>query len=219
MSCTSGRSPMSEHRSCPSSGVRNLGGRRIGRTLGHVDDLSARRRWPFLLFGAVGVVACVVVAALPDNLVTQMERNRAFDSGQAGWAYRLLVLFAVAAAAYTMFKAITIESVRRSQERDERARALSPERVVDSVSQNAAALPLLTIVYGVASLIFTGQRGGFWLFPLIALGQGAWHYRSVGEIARWLSFQPEPEPEEEVSTEWKREPPDYCPPLARGLVT
>lgn len=183
-----------------------------------MEALVARRRWAFVGFGAVGVVACVVVAALPESLVAQMERNRALSSGQAGWAYRLLVLFALAAAAYTMFRAITIESIQRSQARSEKVRALSPERIVDSVSQNAAALPLLTIVYGVTSLIFTGQRGGFWLFPVIALAQGTWHYRSVGEIARWLSYQPEPEPEEEVSTEWKREPPDYCPPLARGLV-
>lgn len=184
-----------------------------------MEDLLARRRLPFLAFGAVGVVACVVIASLPDSLIAQIERNRALTSGQAGWAYRLLVLFALAAAAYGMFRAFTVDAVKRSQERSAKARALSPERAIDSVSQNAAAIPLLTIVYGVASLVFTGQRGGFWLFPLIALGQGAWHYRSVGEIARWLSFQPEPEPEEEVSTEWRREPPDYCPPLARGLLT
>lgn len=186
-----------------------------------MEDLARRRRGPFVLFGVAGLVACVVVAALPESLVAQMERNRALNSGQAGWAYRLLVLFALAAAAYTMLKAITVDSVARSQQRSDKVRALPAERVIDSVSQNAAALPLLTIVYGVASLIFTGQRGGFWLFPLIAIAQGAWHYRSVGEIARWLSFQPEPqpEPEEELLMEWKREPPDYCPPLARGLLT
>ncbi|MDQ4124648.1 MAG: hypothetical protein M3134_03470 [Actinomycetota bacterium] len=182
-----------------------------------MEDLVARRRWPFLAFGAVGVVACVVIVALPDSLLVQMERNRPFDSGQAGWAYRLLVLFALVAAGFTMFRAFTVDSVKRSQERS--SKPMTPERIVDSVAQNAAAVPLLTIVYGVASLIFTGQRGGFWLFPLIALGQGAWHYRSVGEIARWLSFQPEPEVEEAVSTEWRREPPDYCPPLARGLLS
>lgn len=184
-----------------------------------MEDLLGRRRWPFLAFGAVGIVACVVIASLPDSLLAQLERNRALTSGQAGWAYRFLVLFALAAAAFSMFRAITVDSVKRSQETNPKARAMAPPRIVDSVSQNAAAIPLLTIVYGVASVYFTGQRGGFWLFPLIALGQGAWHYRSVGEIVRWLVFQPEPEPEEEVSTEWRREPPDYCPPLARGLVT
>ncbi|MDQ3957009.1 MAG: hypothetical protein M3273_01670 [Actinomycetota bacterium] len=183
-----------------------------------MDELIQRRRPPFIAFGAAGVVACVVVAALPESLVVQMERNRALNSGQAGWAYRLLVLFALAAAAYGGFRAITIDAVKRSRERDPRTASLPAERVIGSVAQNAAALPLLTIVYGIASLIFTGQRGGFWLFPLIALAQGAWHYRSVGEIARWMAYQPEPEAEEEVSTEWKREPPDYCPPLARGLV-
>ncbi|MDQ3953036.1 MAG: hypothetical protein M3279_08755 [Actinomycetota bacterium] len=184
-----------------------------------MEELMGRRRWPFVAFGAVGIVACIVIASLPDGLLAQMERNRAFSSGQAGWAYRLLVLFALGAAAYTMFRVFTIDSVKRSQDRDAaKGRTMPVERVVDSISQNAASVPLLTIVYGVASVFFTGQRGGFWLFPLIALGQGAWHYRSVGEIVRWLAFQPEPEPAEEISTEWKREPPDYCPPLARGLV-
>lgn len=197
-------------------GPRDSGG--LAGTLGTVEDLLARRRWPFLGFGAVGIVACIVILSLPESLVAQMERNRALSSGQAGWAYRLLVLFALAAAAFSMFRAITVDAVKRSRESNAKAAALSQQRVVDSVSQNAAAIPLLTIVYGVASVIFTGQRGGFWLFPLIALGQGAWHYRSVGEIVRWLTFQPEPEAEEEISTEWRREPPDYCPPLARGLV-
>ena len=182
-----------------------------------MDDLAGRRRWSFLLFGAVGVVACVVVAALPESLVVQLERNRGLNSGQAGWAYRLLVLFALVGAAYSMFKVFTIESIQKDRARNAKTRSMSPERIVDSVAQNAAAIPLLNIVYGAASLLFTGQRGGFWLFPLIALAQGAWHYRSVGEIARWLSLAPEPEPEEEISTEWKREPADYCPPLARGL--
>ena len=183
-----------------------------------MEELLARRRLPFIGFAAVGVVACIVILSLPESLIAQMERNRALDSGQAGWAYRFLVLFALVAAAFSMFRAITIDAVKRSMERNPKARSSTPQRIIDSISQNAAAIPLLTIVYGVASVFFTGQRGGFWLFPLIALGQGAWHYRSVGEIARWVSFQPEPEPEDEISTEWKREPPDYCPPLARGLV-
>lgn len=199
--------------------VRAAGAPRIARYARTVEELLARRRWPFLAFGAVGIVACIVILSLPESLLSQMERNRALSSGQAGWAYRLLVLFALVAAAFSMFRAITVDAVKRSRERNPKAQAMPPERVVDSVSQNAASIPLLTIVYGVASVIFTGQRGGFWLFPLIALGQGAWHYRSVGEIVRWLAFQPEPEPEEELSTEWRREPPDYCPPLARGLVT
>ena len=183
-----------------------------------MDDLIERRRWPFLAFGAVGLVACFVVAALPESLVTQMEQNRALNSGQAGWAYRFLVLFALVGAAYSMFKVFTVESIQKAQARDSKTKELPPRRIIESVAQNAAAIPLLTVVYGVASLYFTGQRGGFWLFPLIALGQGAWHYRSVGEIARWMALVPEPEPEPDVSTDWKREPPDYCPPLARGLA-
>ncbi|HEV2757312.1 MAG TPA: hypothetical protein VG318_16225 [Actinomycetota bacterium] len=183
-----------------------------------MEDLAGRRRAPFLLFGAVGVLACIVVLALPESLVVQLERNRGLNSGQAGWAYRLLVLFALAGAVYSMFKVFTIESIQKDRARNEKTKAMSPERIVDSVAQNAAAIPLLNVVYGAASLLFTGQRGGFWLFPLIAVAQGAWHYRAVGEIARWLSLEPEPEEEPDLSTEWKRVPPDYCPPLARGLV-
>ncbi|MFN2586803.1 MAG: hypothetical protein ABR613_01610 [Actinomycetota bacterium] len=183
-----------------------------------MEDLARRRRLPFLAFGSVGLVVCIVVLALPESLIVQLERNRGLNSGQAGWAYRLLVLFALAGAAYSVFKVFTIESVQKDRERNEKTREMSPERVVDSASQNAAAVPLLNLVYGAASLLFTGQRGGFWLFPLIALAQGAWHYRAVGEIARWLTLVSEPEPEPDVSTQWRREPPDYCPPLARGLV-
>ena len=92
-----------------SEGVRAAGAARIARYARIVEELlTTRRRWPFLAFGAVGVVACVVIVALPDSLLVQMERNRALDSGQAGWAYRLLVLFALVAAAFTMFGALLI---------------------------------------------------------------------------------------------------------------
>jgi hypothetical protein len=75
----------------------------------------------------------------------------------------------------------------------------------------------LTFVYGLAAFLVTGQRGGYWLFAVLFLAQGAWYYRQVGDIGRWLEFQPEvvTRPSSAV---WIREPDDYCPPLARSLT-
>ncbi len=83
-----------------------------------------------------------------------------------------------------------------------------------SLARNSGAAIAITIGYGVVSLAFTGLRAGFWLFVFIAALQAAWYYRQSGEIARWLTFQPDVR---KSSSEWRREPPDYCPPLTRGL--
>jgi hypothetical protein len=52
---------------------------------------------------------------------------------------------------------------------------------------------------------------------MLFLAQAAWYYRQVGDIGRWLGFQPEvvAQPSSAV---WIREPDDYCPPLARSLT-
>jgi hypothetical protein len=75
----------------------------------------------------------------------------------------------------------------------------------------------LTFVYGLAAFLVTGQRGGYWLFAVLFIAQAAWYYRQVGDIGRWLGFQPEvvAQPSSAV---WVREPGDYCPPLARSLT-
>jgi hypothetical protein len=130
---------------------------------------------------------------------------------QSGWAYRLLVVAALAQVFWVGFRLLRPERVAAGRDAD-----LSNERVFAMTARTAAFIPALTIVYGLAALWVTGERGGFWLFVLIAVAQAAWYYRQVGEIGRFLGFQPQPAPHPGPGA-WIREPPDYCPPLARGL--
>jgi hypothetical protein len=75
---------------------------------------------------------------------------------------------------------------------------------------------VLTLVYGVATFYVTGQRGGFWLFAVLAVLQAAWYYRQVGQVAKWLVLQPDTSlTERSRASTWKREPSDYTPPLGR----
>jgi hypothetical protein len=165
---------------------------------------------------AIGIVA-LAVARLPESFVSNMERNRDFSSGQAGWFYRLILLAAVAQVVYGGYFILRSERVRRAQERDPRIAAMPHRRLITSLARTAAAMVMLTLAYGLASLFITGERGGFWVFPLLAVGQAAWYFRQVGDIERWLGFQPEPVLER-PRAEWTREPPDYIPPLVRGLT-
>ena len=188
-----------------------------GSTLAGMNELSLRRWPPFAVVGAILLVVCVAVARLPDSFLAQMERNRTFSGTEAGWAYRLLVIAAVAQAIYGGFVALRIERVRRARAEDRKVRRMSRAKILKIVTRNAAGMIVWTLIYGIASLALTGQRGGFWLFPLLAVAQGAWCYRQTGEIGRWLAFQPEAETGSRRSI-WVREPADYCPPLARGLT-
>lgn len=172
---------------------------------------------PFLVALAILLVAALAMLQLPETLVAQLANNRFFTSSQAGWAYRLLVLAAVAQAAYGGFVLLRAENVQRARAKDSRVAAPTTPRVISLLSRNAAFMALLTLVYGLAAFAVTGQRGGFWLFPLVALFQGAWYYRQVGEVARWLSRQIERDESSDAGR-----PSDsssrYCPPLARGLT-
>lgn len=175
-----------------------------------------RRRVPFWVVGAILIVVCIGVLRLPESFVAQVERNRALSSSQAGWAYRLIAVVAIAQAAYGGFFLLRPEAIRKARAGDDKVAAMPRERIASLVARNAAFMVVLTLVYGIAALAITGQRGGFWLFPVVAVAQGAWYYREVGEIGRWLTFQPEVEPPRRRG-DWSREPADYCPPLARGL--
>lgn len=179
-------------------------------------DQVIRPRAPFWVAAAVLLVVCIGVLRLPESFVAQVERNRPLSSNQAGWAYRLIAVVAVAQAAYGGFFLLRPEAIRKARAGDQKIATAPRERVASLVARNAAFMVVLTLVYGIAALAITGQRGGFWLFPLVAVAQGAWYYRQVGEIGRWLTFQPEIESPGRGG-DWNREPADYCPPLARGL--
>jgi hypothetical protein len=94
---------------------------------------------------------------------------------------------------------------------------MSREEIIVSLARNAAGMCGLTLVYGIAALGLTGQRGGFWLFPGLLVLQAAWYYRQVGEIAKWIEFQPAFIATEAPTPGWSAGPPDYTPPIARGL--
>ena len=113
------------------------------------------------------------------------------------------------------------ERVQKARERDPKLARMSRAEVVASAARNAAGITLLTLVYGISALAITGERGGFWLFALLTGAQLAWYFRQVGEISRWISFQPEfvpqPSPDEGESRGGEGRPHVYTPPLARGV--
>ncbi|MDQ3645938.1 MAG: hypothetical protein M3345_03285 [Actinomycetota bacterium] len=172
---------------------------------------------PFALAAAFSAIVCLAVVRIPDIFLGQIERSRPFTDAQAGWAFRLIALAALAQVLYGGFVVLRPETVARARTEHLKTKLMTRSRILTSVTRTAAGMMLLTLVYGLAALYVTAQRGGFWLFPAIEIAQGAWYYRQVGEIGRWLGFQPEVEVVEPREGAWNREPPDYCPPIARGL--
>lgn len=182
------------------------------------EELYDRRRPPFILAAAVTAIVSVAIARLPDSLVVSIETNRFLSNAGAGWAYRLLAFFAVALILYGGFYVLRIDHVKRARAEDDKVAAMTRARLVTSLSRNAAGMTLLTFVYGLAAFGVTGERGGFWLFPLLCVLQGAWYFREIGAVARWLGFQPDIAIDVVPEAIWKREPPDYTPPIARTLT-
>lgn len=166
---------------------------------------------------AILLVLCIAVARLPDSLVSLLERQSPFTSGQTGWAYRLLAFAAVAQALYGGFVLLRPSKVERSRQSDPKLAQMPRTKLIAIVARTAASMLAFTLAYGIAAFIVGGQRGGFWLFPVIAVAQGAWYYRELGQIARWLGFQPEHTAKDPARGLWTREPVDYCPPIVRGL--
>lgn len=180
-------------------------------------ELVAKRLRPFGVAAAITLVVCIAIARLPDSLVELLDRKSPFSSAQVGWAYRLLVLAALAQALYGGFVLLRADHVQRARAKDPKLAAMSRAKLTGIVARTAASMVLFTLIYGIAAFLVGGQRGGFWLFPLLALAQGAWYYRQVGQVAKWMGFQPEAEPHQPGRGAFQREPDDYCPPLVRGL--
>ena len=162
-------------------------------------------------------IAYIAMARLPESYVAQLRRSRPLETAQSDWAYRLLVFAAVAQAIYGGFVLLQTDRVKGVLTGEGRLAGLTRDRVLTLLMRNAATMIALTFAYGMAAFVITGQRGGFWLFAFLTALQGAWYFRQVNQIANFLDFQQEPEPEEKDGT-WKRPPPDYSPPIARGLT-
>jgi hypothetical protein len=170
----------------------------------------------FLVSAVVIFIVSLAVFRLPDSYVAQVERNTPLSDSQAGWAYRLLAFAAIGQAAYGGFSIIQVERVRKARKADPRTAAMTGEETVRSLARTGAGMVVLTLVYGVASFYVSGQRGGFWLFVLVAVAQGAWYYRQVGQVAKWAMQQPDVDPKAQLRPpSWQPEPPDYSPPLGR----
>ncbi len=182
-----------------------------------VQELYDRRRPPFIATAAVLAILSIAVARLPDSFVNLLERNRILDTSAAGWAYRLLAFFAIVQALYGGFYVLRIDQVKRARADDPKVARMTRVQVVRSLARTATGMVVLTFVYGLAAFGVTGERGGFWLFPVLCLLQGAWYFREIGTVARWLGFQPDTAVEVTPEAVWKREPADYVPPIARSL--
>jgi hypothetical protein len=182
-----------------------------------VKDIMERRWPPFAFVSAVLLVLSIALARLPESLVEQIERNSPLTGTEGGWAYRFLVAFAVVQILYGGFWVLRVERVKRAQESDAKVARMSRPHLLGSIARNAAGMIFLTFVYGLAAFLITGQRGGYWLFAVLFVAQGAWYYRLVGDVGRWLGFQPERTARPSPAL-WRREPDDYCPPIARSLT-
>ena len=172
---------------------------------------------PFVLLVFCALVVCAIVIQVPDTFLGQLERNRPLTDGQAGWAYRLIAFFAIVQVLYGGFAVFRIERLQAAREHDAKLAQMAPDRVVASLSRNAAGMVFLTLIYGLATIAITGLRGGFWLFPMLALAQGAWYFREIGQIARWGSFQPVEVVSDPDRGAWHPPGPGHVPALARGM--
>ena len=169
------------------------------------------------MLGVVLAFVFVAVARLPEAFVTQLEHRSPFTTAQAGWAFRLLALAAFAQAAYGGFSVLQVDRVREARASDDKVSRMSRQEIAEMVSRNAAYLVALTIVYGIATLAMTGERGSFWLFAVLSLAQAAWYFRQTRQITEYLSVQSEQDPSAKPPEAWHREPDDYSPPLARAM--
>jgi hypothetical protein len=181
-----------------------------------VQDRVQMHTTPFIYLGAVMLIVFLAVARLPELFVAQMERNSPLSFAQAGWAFRLLALSAVAQAAYGGFSILQVDKVRESWDTDPKMASMTRDQVAGLVSRNATIMVGLTLVYGLALFFLTGERGSFWFFALLAVLQAAWYFRQTRKITEYLAVQQEPVTDK-AGGRWEREPDDYCPPLARSF--
>lgn len=186
-----------------------------------MEQVGNTRNLPLSVGLGLLFIVSLAVARLPESFVDQMRRNRPFDISQSGWLYRLLAIVAFAQAAYIGFVLLRTDRVQRARERDSRLARMTKREVMASIAWNAVGMALLTLVYGLSAFALTGERGGYWLFAFLCLLQLAWYFRQVGEIDRWIAFQPEFAAEsgagESRIPEDRLEPVHYVPPLARGV--
>ena len=180
-------------------------------------ELLHRRLPPFAFIAVLTGLATLAVFRLPESFISQLENSGPFSLTERGWAFRLLAAFAILQATYVGYGVLRPEHVKSAREKDPKVARLTRAGLMTGLSWNASAVIFLTIVYGLAMLGFTGFRAGFWFFVALAILQGAWYFREIGQVGRWLGFQPETVSSASTAG-WEPDPSTYTPPLTRGLV-
>lgn len=150
-------------------------------------SLGQLRDRPFGAATTVVLIVSIAVLRLPDQLITEIRLGRPFSPSQTGAIFFILAVVAGAQALYVGLKVLRIEAI--DEARSEASEAPSSVALVRTVSRETAWIPLLTLVYGLSDLAFTGERAGYWLFLLICLAQLGWYYRRTGVIADHLDQQ------------------------------
>lgn len=182
-----------------------------------MNGLARERRTPFIAVLVLVALVTLAIFRLPDSFVVQIQNSGPFSLSERGWAFRLLAFFALTQASYVGFAVLRSERVKAAREKDPKIAQKSRGELVRSVARIGAGAVVLTSIYGLAAFATTGFRAGFWFFVGLCLVQSAWYYRQTGEIAGWLSFQPEPEMSRGRGI-WVEAASDYCPPIARALL-
>jgi len=182
-----------------------------------VRELLHRRLPPFATIAVLAGLVTLAVFRLPESFISQLENSGSFSLTERGWAFRLLAAFAILQAVYVGYGVLRPEHVKSAREKDPKVAKLTRAGLMSGLSWNASAVIFLTIVYGIAMLGFTGFRAGFWFFIALAILQAAWYFREIGQVGRWLGFQPETIADTSGAS-WEPDPMTYSPPLTRGLV-
>jgi hypothetical protein len=153
---------------------------------GGVTERRDPRRMPFGVAAAALLIVSVAVFRLPQAFVADMQRDGVLTGDAADVAFVLFAAAGVAQAAYGGFVLLSPERIETALAADARLAAAPRAAAITSVAWNAAGIASLTLVYGVAAFALTGLRGGFWLFVVMELLQGAWYYRLVGVVGTRL---------------------------------
>lgn len=135
---------------------------------------------------ALALIVTIAVFRLPEEFVAGMRRDSPLDGAASGWLFRLLALAAATQAAYVGLSILRPEKIRQDRLQDPKLKEASGEETVRTVARGAAGMAVLTLAYGIAAFVLTGERGGFWLFLVIFAGQLAWSYRQSGLAAKLI---------------------------------
>lgn len=173
--------------------------------------MLALRRLPFSLLAISLAIVAVTVANLPASFVSDLGMRDGLDPAQAGWLYRLLAVAAAAQAVYGAFFVVSPGRVAAVRLRHPQARP-----AMQLFVRTAVMLTGLTFVYGIAALLLTGYRGGFWLFITIAGAQLAWYYLALRAVADAVARHEGPKAGQKRPA-WSGTETGYSPPLVRGV--